>query len=76
MTQWAYMRPYNTIKPVVASPTASFSQLLDGLEAVEDPAHVQNQVNQIIAKLQRRRRSLDSQALEYFVSMTGGMDNE
>lgn len=68
------LEPYNTMKPVVASPTASFSQLLDGLEALEDPAHVQNQVNQIIAKLQRRRGSLDNQALEHFVSMTGGMD--
>lgn len=68
------LEPYNTMKPVVANPSASFSQLLDGLEIMEDPAHIQNQVGQIIAKLQRRRRNLDSQVLEHFTSMTGGMD--
>lgn len=68
------LEPYNTMKPVVASPTVSFAQLLEGLEAMEDPAHVQNQVSQIIAKLQRRRRNLDSLMLEHFASMTGGLD--
>ena len=64
----------NTMKPVVANPTTTFTQLLDGLEALEDEKQVENQINQIIAKLQRKKRSLDSQTLEHFVSMTGGMN--
>ena len=68
------LEPYNTMKPVVANPAASFSQLLDGLEVMEDPAYIQNQVNQIIAKLQRRKRNMDAQTLEHFSSMTGGTD--
>jgi len=63
----------STMKPVVANPTASFSQLLDGLELIEDEKQTEYQINQIIAKLQRKKRKLDATALEHFASMTGGM---
>ena len=66
----------NTMKPVVANPTASFEQLLEGLEVVDDEKQVENQINQIIAKLQRKKRNLDSTTLEHFASMTGGMTPE
>ena len=66
----------NTMKPVVANPTATFDQLLEGLKAVEDEKQVENQINQIIAKLQRKKRNLDSTTLEHFASMTGGMTPE
>lgn len=66
--------PVNTMKPVVAAPGATFTQLLEGLEELTDEAHIQNQVDQIIAKLQRKRRKLSSQTMEHFVSMTGGQD--
>ena len=45
------------MKPVVANPTTTFTQLLDGLEEVEDKDVVQAQINQIIAKLQRKKAS-------------------
>ena len=64
----------NTMKPVVANPSASFSQLLDGLSVMEEEAKVQNQIDQIIAKLRRKMRNMDSKVLEHFVSMTGGQD--
>lgn len=64
----------NTMKPVVANPSASFGQLLDGLEVLEDEKQIEYQIDQIIAKLQRKRRKLDSKTMEHFVSMTGGMD--
>lgn len=66
----------NTMKPVVANPTATFGQLLEGLKSVEDEKQVENQINRIIAKLQRKKRNLDSTTLEHFVSMTGGMTPE
>lgn len=66
--------PVNTMKPVTANPTATYAQLLDGLEEMEDKGHVKNQVNQIIAKLQRQRRDLSAGMLEHFASMTGGQD--
>ena len=41
------------MKPVVANPSASFGQLLDGLEVLEDEKQIEYQIDQIIAKLQR-----------------------
>ena len=64
----------NTMKPVVANPATTFQQLLDGLEAMEDEKQVQYQINQIIAKMQRKKRSMSDRDKEHFVSMTGGKD--
>ena len=64
----------NTMKPVVANPTASFTQLLEGLEVLEDDRQVENQINQIIAKLQRKKRNMNSAVMEHFIDMTGGLD--
>ena len=64
----------NTMKPVVANPSISFEQLLNGLEVLEDKRQIEYQIDQIIAKLQRKKRHLDGKTMEHFVSMTGGMD--
>lgn len=64
----------STMKPVVANPATTFTQLLDGLQEMEDEAHVQNQINQVIAKLQRRKKNIDSKTMEHFIDMSGGMD--
>jgi type I restriction enzyme R subunit len=69
------LEPVSTMKPVVTNPTTSFTQLLDGLKAVEEDEEViQAQINQIIAKLQRKKRNMDEKTMEQFISMTGGMD--
>lgn len=41
---------------------------------MEDEAHVQNQINQVIAKLQRKKKNIDSKTMEHFIDMSGGMD--
>lgn len=64
----------NTMKPVVANPSATFEQLLDGLEVLEDERQVQNQIDQILAKLQRKKRRMDAETMEHFISMAGGQD--
>ena len=63
----------STMKPVVSNPSASFTQLFDGLAVVEDEDHVQNQVDQIVAKLQRRKRNMSDETIEHFMSMADGM---
>ena len=70
------LQDVNTMKPVVANPTATFGQLLDGLTVIDDEKQLENQINQIIAKLQRKKRNLDAKTLEHFSSMTGGMTPE
>jgi type I restriction enzyme R subunit len=64
----------NTMKPVVANPATTFSQLFDGLEVMEDEKQVQYQINQILAKMQRKKRSMSGEDMEHFISMTGGKD--
>ncbi len=64
----------NTMKPVVANPATTFMGLLEGLEVMDDEKQVQHQINQIIAKLQRKKQNMDSKTLEHFISMTGGQD--
>lgn len=64
----------NTMKPVVANPSTTFTQLLDGLEVMEDERRIQHQIDQIVAKLQRKKRNMSSTTLEHFISMTGGQD--
>ena len=64
----------NTMKPVVANPSTTFTQLLEGLEVLDDEKQVQAQINQIVAKLQRKKRNMDSKTMEHFIDMTGGQD--
>lgn len=64
----------NTMKPVVANPSTTFTQLLDGLESFDNEKQVEHQINQIIAKLQRKKRNMSERMLEQFKSMTGGKD--
>lgn len=68
------LEPVSTMRPVVANPSTTFTQLLDGLKVLDDEKQVQNQVNQIIAKLQRKKRNMDSKTMEYFKSLTDGED--
>ena len=68
------LQDVSTMKPVSANPSSSFTQLLDGMDAVDDEKQVEYQISQIIAKLQRKKRNMDSTAMEHFISMTGGMD--
>lgn len=64
----------NTMKPVVTNPATTFNQLFDGLEVMEDEKQVQYQINQIIAKMQRKKRNMSDKDMEHFISMTGGKD--
>lgn len=68
------LEPVNTMKPVVTNPTTTFTQLLDGLEEVDEKDVIQTQINQIIAKLQRKKRRMDEKTMEQFISMADGMD--
>lgn len=64
----------NTMKPVVANPTATFADLLKGLEALPTQAQKQNQIDLIIAKLQRKKRNLSKKAITHFIDLSGGQN--
>ena len=68
--------PLSNMKPVAVNPAATFNQLLDGLSVMEEPGQIAAQVEQIAAKLQRKRRNLNGETLEQFQNLTGGQTPE
>ncbi|WP_258525576.1 type I restriction-modification system endonuclease [Paenibacillus sp. YN15] len=62
----------NTMKPVVAKPTTSFNDLLDGLEVLSEERHSKNQIDMIIAKLQRKKRIMSEKDISRFLELSGG----
>lgn len=66
----------NTVQPVSADPKTTFAQLLDGLEVLEDEAHIKNAIAQIIAKLQRVKRSLTKEEIAEFKDLAAGLTVE
>lgn len=66
----------NTMQPVSADPKTTFAKLLDGLEILEDEAHIKNAVAQIIAKLQRVKRRLTKEEVNEFKDLAAGLTVE
>jgi type I restriction enzyme R subunit len=55
---YSAISPVSEMKPVVKQPNISFSQLVDELGTVQDSAAVETIIEQLLAKLQRKKRSL------------------
>lgn len=53
--------PVSTMKPVVVNPNISFEQLVSDLDVVTEPAALEQVIDQLVAKLQRKRRHLSEQ---------------
>lgn len=66
------LQPVSTMKPVVANNTASFEDLIKGLEVLKTEEQKENAIDIIIAKLQRSKRKLSKQGLEHFEDLTSG----
>lgn len=66
------LQSVNTMKPVVANGTASFDDLINGLEILEELEQKKNVIDIIIAKLQRKKSRLSGKGLEHFKNLTGG----
>lgn len=63
--------PVSTMKPVVVNPSISFTQLVEELETVKEPAAVETIVEQLLAKLQRKRRHLSNDSQEQVETLAG-----
>jgi type I restriction enzyme R subunit len=68
------LKPVSTMRPVVQSESATFDNLLDGLETLEAEQQLVHQIDMIIAKVQRKKRNLSEEALNQFVYLCGGLD--
>jgi type I restriction enzyme R subunit len=67
---YAALEDFTTMKPVT-SPQISFTQLVKELSELEDETARQEVFDQLIAKLQRRKRNLKGKSLEDFETAAG-----
>jgi type I restriction enzyme R subunit len=68
---YAALEPYSSMKPVVTDPAIGFAQLVRELAVVKSELALQTICEQLIAKLQRKRRSLRGAALDDFTALAG-----
>ena len=66
--------PVNTMKPVVVNPTTTFEELIHGLITLPTEQQKKNQIDMIIAKLQRKKRKLTGKTMDHFIDLSGGKD--
>lgn len=60
------------MKPVVTRPNISLTQLVEELEGLEKTEHLQYQKEQIIAKIQRKKRKWSDRQHQDFKVLSGG----
>lgn len=59
------------MKPVVVNPSIGFTQLIEELTHIHDEDHRAKALDQLIAKLQRKKRHLSESAAQYFETQAG-----
>ncbi len=67
------LAPVSTMKPVVANPTTTFGNLIDGLDVLSSDESRKNQVDMLIAKLIRNKSKMSDSNVEQFISLCGGL---
>lgn len=65
------LAPVSTMKPVAARPDISFSQLFEELSSVQDATAAGDIVDQLLAKLQRKRPQLSDDSQEAIKALAG-----
>lgn len=73
---YAALEPYTSMKPVVVNPKIAFADLVAELGKMESAEHQSEVIEQIVAKLQRKKRSLGKNALEQFEAAAGMSPND
>ncbi len=68
---YSSLKSYTDMKPVVTNPNISFGQLLDELARVTDGGQRQTIKEQLVAKLQRKKRSLKGKKAQDLESKSG-----
>jgi type I restriction enzyme R subunit len=70
------LEDYTQMKPVVVDPKVTFQQLVDEIDTIQTQDRVRKQVEQIIAKFQRKRKYLNEDTEGRFKYATGGLNAE
>ncbi len=67
------LQPVSTMKPVAANPKTDFSHLLDGLSVLKETKRIQRQIDQVIARIQRKKEAMDETDRKSFEDLSGGV---
>lgn len=67
------LEDYTQMKPV-SNPSTTFTQLAEELEEIETEERTKTQVEQLLSKLQRKRKKIEAEDLEEFVYRSGGLE--
>lgn len=65
------LAPFTDMQPVATDPGTTFAQLLEGIKQIDDEGQLTALIKQFAAKLQRRKRSMTTEMLEYFTKTIG-----
>lgn len=68
------LEDYTSMKPVVVNPNATFQELVEEVDKIDSKERLRKQIEQIIAKLQRKKGKIDAQAEDTFRYLTGDRD--
>ena len=68
---YSALQDYSTMQPVVVNPNIPFTQLVKELAEVEDKEALKQIKDQLLAKLQGKKRKLTGQRLENFGTLAG-----
>jgi type I restriction enzyme, R subunit len=68
------LKDFTNMKPVVPNPSISFSELVHEIDVIKSEERLKQQIEQIIAKLQRKKKKLSDKATERFVFATDGKE--
>jgi type I restriction enzyme R subunit len=60
------LKDFTQMNPVVPNPKISFAELIGELDLIESEEKARKQIEQLIAKLQRKKKSLSEEAIEKF----------
>lgn len=70
------LKPYTDMKPVVTKPTVSLDVLTEELAQIESEEQGKQHKDEIVAKMQRKKRTWTSKDHEDFKALSGGMTIE
>lgn len=68
------LQPYSSMKPVTPNPSVTLEDLATELKKTEKDSVKKHIVDQIVAKINARKRRLKGEKLEEFKTLTGGLE--
>jgi type I restriction enzyme R subunit len=70
------LEDFTSMKPVLPTPSTTFIQLVGEIKQISSEERIKRQIEQIIAKIQRKKKKIKGEDMERFKHSSGGRDPE